>query len=166
MSKQESYAVLTEQENLFGPRATSTGTTHTLTVLVDLSAAPKTVSVSDPSLHIHNGDRVVWDFKDKTGGKLSLADPSKLAVVFIDKLESAPEAASSDPKIGLDASENTPDSGTGDPYTANYQIKLGTDILRRPIRTPGDTQLVIDGLGKPPGTAPRSPHDPYRRPVV
>ncbi|HEV7509983.1 MAG TPA: hypothetical protein VGS07_34240 [Thermoanaerobaculia bacterium] len=164
MSKHESYALLTEPELLtVGPRATSTGTIHTLTAVVDVTVTPKTVKVSDPSLHIHNGDKVIWDFKDPAGAGLRLPDPKKkLAVVFIDMLESTPGDANSDPKISLDLSENTPGSDPAVELTARYQIKIGTEVVVRTLRTPGDTQLVIDGLGKPPGTAPKAPGPHWR----
>src|ERR1700744_1469224 len=81
MRKQSAYP-LSEPE-LTPVLPSPTGTSHTLTVEVDLKA--KSVTISDPSLHIKDGDEVVWDFKAKGGGKLNLGG-STLKVVFDNSL--------------------------------------------------------------------------------
>jgi hypothetical protein len=153
MRKQSAYP-LSEPE-LAPVLPSPTGTSHTLKVEVDLTT--KTVTISDSSLHIKDGDEVVWDFKAKGGGKLNLGS-STLKIVFGNSnLLSKPGKPDSDPKITVEISEDT--TGPLGPYTATYSIYLDTTILKTSHHRTDSTspQLVIDNMGKPPGARKGDP---------
>jgi hypothetical protein len=145
MSKQSAYS-LGEQE-LAPVLPSPTGTSHTLTVTV---TSDTTMKISDPSLHIKDGDKVIWDFKDQGGGKLDLKGRTLTVSFDNQKLLSKPGKSNSDPaEITVDILEDT--TGPGGPYPATYTVQWGTAILTTSHLTDSTSpQLVIDNMGKPP----------------
>jgi hypothetical protein len=152
MSKQGSYAVLTEPEARLA-KAGSTGTSHTLTMTVDKTKTPPTATLSDRNLKIKNGDKVIWEFVDTEGNPLG--DSS--AKVAFHKLSSTPGDPDSNSEISVDISEEV---ASGNSYEASYSVSLGTTKLtfsRHHVLDDPPT-LVIDNMGKPPGTPHPKPH--------
>lgn len=132
-------------------RAAATGTSHTLTVKVDVTAQPATFSVSQRSLFIENGDTVTWKLVSQQRGNPPLSNLD-LEVVFDHLPNSAPGALDINSRIGVDVSEVEASEGTV--YVAKYSILLNGERLESLL--PGDgPQLVIDKMCVPPPRGPR-----------
>lgn len=145
MSNQESSSVLTEPETVLGHAPT--GTTHILTVVVDLMN--KSVTVSDPSLRIRNGDTVIWRFSGLISGAITLLGVTFTGTVHPMVSTAAQVGTSADVKV--DVSEEDGALELSQPYVlkvngTSFQV-LGLD--------PITTELVIDNMG---GMMRKPPH--------
>jgi hypothetical protein len=151
MSKQRSYSALIETEPV---RATFTGTSHRLTVKLNLQTM--TAEVSNSSLPVVNGDRVAWDFKDPNGNRLFLGNRA-LAIVFDKGLASIPGNFDIDTGISMDINEDAAPPLSS--HAATYSVQLNGAVVAFSSSLtdppPGmSPQLVIDGMGKPPDKRP------------
>ncbi|HEX3552916.1 MAG TPA: hypothetical protein VIA62_06775 [Thermoanaerobaculia bacterium] len=149
MSLRNSSAALTGME-LSTLRAASTGTSHTLTVKVNVAAQPATLSISQRSLPIENGDAVTWRFVTNQPGNPPFEDPG-VKVVF----ENLPHSMPGDPedsRISVDVSEVEASEGTK--YVAKYSVLLNGVRLESVLPLDGP-QLVIDKMCAPPPRGPR-----------
>ena len=138
------------QEELAMFRAAATGTSHTLTVKVDVTARPATFSVSQRSLPIENGDTVLWKLVSQQRGNPPLSNLD-LEVVFDNLPNSKPGALDINSRISVDVSEVEASEGTV--YAASYSILLNGERLKSLL--PGERpQLVIDKMCAPPSRGP------------
>ena len=150
MSLRYSSGALTERE-LTTLRAADTGTSHTLTVKVNVTAEPRTVSISQRNLFIENGDTVTWRLVTNQPGNPPLGDPGA-EIVFENLPNSVPGTSDRDSRISVDVSEVEASEGTV--YVAKYSILLNGARLESlfPLEGP---QLVIDKMCDPPPRGPR-----------
>lgn len=150
MSLRASNTVLTERE-LTMLRAAGTGTSHTLTVKVNVTTKPMTVSLSQRSLFIENGDTVTWKLVSQQRGNPPLSNLD-LEVVFDHLPNSVPGALDINSRISVDVSEVEASEGTV--YVAKYSILLNGERLESLL--PGEgPQLVIAKMCVPPPRGPR-----------
>jgi hypothetical protein len=150
MSLRISSGALTERE-LATLRAAVTGTSHTLTVKVDVTAEPRTFSISQRSLFIENGDTVTWKLVAQQRGNPPLSNLD-LEVVFDHLPNSVPGALDINSRISVDVSEVEASEGTI--YVAKYSILLNGERLESLL--PGEgPQLLIDKMCVPPPRGPR-----------
>jgi hypothetical protein len=132
-------------------RAAATGTSHTLTVKVDVTTQPATFSVSQRSLPIENGDTVVWKLVARQRGNLPLSNLD-LEVVFDHLPNSAPRPLDINSRISVDVSEVEASEGTA--YMAKYSVRLN-GVRLESVLPWGGPQLVIDKMCDPPPRGPR-----------
>ncbi|MFY9823709.1 MAG: hypothetical protein WAM82_20170 [Thermoanaerobaculia bacterium] len=132
-------------------RAAATGTSHTLTVKVDVTARPATFSISQRSLPIENGDTVVWKLVAQQRGNPPLSNLD-LEVVFDHLPSSAPRPLDINSRISIDVSEVEASEGTA--YVARYSILLN-GVPLEPLFLGEGPQLVIDKMCVPPSQGPR-----------
>jgi hypothetical protein len=150
MSLRISSGALTERE-LTTLRAAATETSHILTVKVDVTAEPRTVSISQRSLFIENGDTVTWKFVAQQRGNPPLSNLD-LEVVFDDLPNSEPRPLDINSRISVDVNEVEASDGTV--YVAQYSILL--DGVRLGSLFPQEgPRLVIDKMCVPLPRGPR-----------
>lgn len=128
--------------------ATKSGTSHTVKVVVNRAAA--TVKLSDGSLHIKNGDAVIWD---PTG----IDSSDKLVIRFAGTILRSSHIGAAGRPVSVDVTEEVVVGETPkEPYSLVLLDKDGKEI---PLTYDGLTSrfadaeptLVVDDMGKPPG---------------
>ena len=154
MSLRNSNALLTERE-LATLRAAATGTSHTLTVKVNVTSEPKTFSISQRSLLIENGDTVTWKLVAQQRGNPPLSNLD-LEVVFDHLPNSEPRPLDINSRISIDVSEVEASEGTA--YVARYSVLLNGVRLESLLPLDGP-RLVIDKMCDPPPRGPRRLRD-------
>ncbi len=166
MSKQSAYPVLTETD-LSPVIATSTGTSHTLTVTVRTDG---TFGISDSKLRIKNGDKVIWSLGSVKTTETPIITFSGTVVrgnisgtrghgdVSHEVLKELKTHPLAEPySVSLKAED-----GTEKKLTYAVSTTTLTSALNSDPPPPTEPYLMIDNIGDPPGggTGPKDPCDP------